>query len=518
MILATTIKLLLYRYSNQTDMLIGTPVAGRLTTALESIVGFLANTLVLRTSLAGQPSFRVLLQRVREVALAAYAHQALPFERLLQQLGPNRSQSHLPVFQVLVTIQNSPEATLQLVDTKIVPIEFERGTAKFDLSFVFTETMNGLAGGIEYNTDLFDAATIERMIGHLNSLLLAGLSAPDLSIARLPLLTTAEYARYIAQSRGIASNFPSESCVLTLFEQQVARTPHALAVVQGHASLTYQALDHQANQLAYYLAALGVKPGTGVGLCIERTLMMVVGMMGILRLGAIYVPIDPSYPPERQAYMVANAGLVALVTQDQLASALQAQQPKLAIVALDTDWTAIACAPRVKLPLITADMVLYSIYTSGSTGVPKGTEVTHRNFVNLLNWYITEFNLGSDDRFLLVTSLSFDLTQKNVFAPLISGGTLYLYDAPQYDPHTITSLIDQHAITVINCTPSAFYPLVETTPDQAIVQLKSLRWLFLGGEPINLSRFHGWMQSSHYQATIINTYGPTECTDIAASY
>jgi len=312
--------------------------------------------------------------------------------------------------------------------------------------------------------------------------------------------------------------WPKDLCIHQLFEAQAAKTPDAVAVECTGLRLTYRELNQRANQLAHFLRELGVRANTRVGISLERSLELVVGVYGILKAGGTYVPLDPSYPEERLSYMTSAAQCSVLLTQEKLAHLFKSSA-NTRTVKLDTAWPSIAAhSPENPSPAATPDDVIYIIFTSGSTGLPKGAAVYHKGFTNLLHWFVTDFEITDQDRSLLVSSLSFDLTQKNLYATLIRGGRLHLYPPAPYDVSLLGRLIEQHGITLINCTPSAFYPLVESPDATAFAKLASLRIVFLGGESISIPRLRPWLTSPGCRADIANTYGPTECTDICGAY
>jgi amino acid adenylation domain-containing protein len=317
---------------------------------------------------------------------------------------------------------------------------------------------------------------------------------------------------------------PPAQCIHTLFEAQVERTPDAVAVAcpasgAGHGSthhLTYQELNRRSNQLAHHLRRLGLRPGVRAGICIERSVELIIGVLGILKAGAAYVPLDPTYPKQRLAFMLESAQALVVVTRQALVESIPKRRSQ--VVCLDTDLDLIAQpSPANPTCRVTTDDLLYVIYTSGSTGQPKGAGVYHRGFANLVHWFVSEFEIVFHDRVLIISSLSFDLTQKNIFAPLITGGALYLFASNHYDPGIILRLMYDHAITLLNCTPSTFYPLVAQI-DMTCARTDSLRYVFLGGEPIAVSRMRNWITAQACKTIIVNTYGPTECTDIVAFY
>lgn len=331
-------------------------------------------------------------------------------------------------------------------------------------------------------------------------------------------LTAEERHQVLVEWNRTEHPWPQDQCVHQLFEQQAARTPDAVAVELHGSHLTYRQLNERANQLAHFLRRRGVKPGCLVGISLERSLEVVVGIYGILKAGGAYVPLDPAYPRERLAYMLEAAQVRVLVMQASVAASF-VSTPNVERVKLDQDLPAISLESRENPePLATPDDLIYVIFTSGSTGRPKGAAVYHRGFTNLMHWFVTEFGITETDRTLLISSLSFDLTQKNLYASLIRGGTLHLYPPGPYDVPLLARLIQERGITLLNCTPSAFYPLVEPPVEQTLRGLGTLRIVFLGGEPISIPRLRPWLTHPTCRAEIANTYGPTECTDICGSY
>lgn len=326
---------------------------------------------MLRTDLSGNPSFRELLRRVRQVALGGYAHQDLPFEQLVEVLQPQRSLSHTPLFQVMFVLQNAPMSALELSGLTVSPLESNSGIAKFDLTLSVEETASGLIGILEYNTDLFEAATIARMVGHLQQLLSGIVANPEQRLDALPLLTEAERYQLLMEWNNTQAEYPQHMCIHQLFEAQVEHTPDAIAVVFEEQQLTYRELNARANQLAHYLQKLGVKPEVLVGICVERSLEMVVGFLGIFKAGGAYVPLDPTYPLERLAFMLEDTQVPILLTQAPLLETLPAHQAK--VFCLDTNGEMLVDQSQENPDSgVTIDNLAYVIYTSGSTGTPKG--------------------------------------------------------------------------------------------------------------------------------------------------
>ncbi|MEH2030403.1 MAG: amino acid adenylation domain-containing protein [Nostoc sp.] len=516
MTLLAGFQTLLWRYTDQEDIVIGSPIANRNRTEIEGLIGFFVNTLVLRTNLAGNPSFEELLKRVREVALGAYAHQDLPFELLVEELQPQRDLSYTPLFQVMFVLQNALMSALELPGLTLTPLESNSDSAKFDLTLQMTETEEGLVGSLEYNTDLFEENTIHRMAGHLQTLLEGIVANPQQRLSELPLLSESERHQLLREWNNTEVEYPQQLCIHHLFDAQVERTPDAVAVVFEDEQLTYWELNARANQLAHYLQALGVKPEVLVGICVESSLEMIIGLLAILKAGGAYVPLDPMYPPERLAFMLENADIFVLLTHKQLAERLS--EYKGDVICFDADCEAIAQHSQENpVSDVTPDNLMYVIYTSGSTGKPKGAGVYQRSFANLMNWFVTEFDFTCNDCVLLISSLSFDLTQKNIYAPLLVGGELHLLSSGCYDAAQIVESVCNKQVTWLNCTPSAFYPLIDQG-DKSLCMKKTLKYVFLGGEPISISRLKVWLDSIPCKTQIVNTYGPTECTDICAAY
>jgi len=545
MTLLAAFQVLLQRYGGHAsrDIVVGSPTANRTRAEIEDLIGFFVNMLVLRTDLSGDPTFRELLARVREVAVGAFDHQDLPFERLVEVLQPERDLSRQPLFQVSFVLQNAPLGALELAGLDLSFFEMGSGSSKFDLTLFLTEINQELIASFEYNTDLFDASTIQRMLAHWQRLLEGVVANPDQRLSELPLLTETERRQLLTEWNATERAYSRERCLHELFEAQVERTPEATAVI-AHApdglleKFTYAELNQRANQLAHYLRKKGAGPNVPVGVCLERSVDLVIGLLAVLKAGGCYVPLDPAYPAGRLAFMLADARIEVLVTKSK---GLVARDWGLAgeedegrrtkdegkitsresrvVIFLDTDWSLISQS-SISNPqsAISPDDLLYLIFTSGSTGRPKGAGVYHRGFVNLLEWYIQEFGINAADHTLLVSSPSFDLTQKNFFAPLVTGGELHLLVTDYYDPAQISAAIEAGQITLINCAPSAFYPLVEEGGSEAWKPLSTLRGVCLGGEPIHLSRIEEWLNSPDCHAEISNTYGPTECTDISAFY
>ena len=540
MTLLAAFQVLLARYSGQEDLTVGTPIANRNLAEIEGLIGFFVNTLILRTDLSGNPTFVRVLRRVREVCLGAYANPDIPFEKVVEELEPQRDLSRTPLFQVMFVLQNAPVGVGQrdrrggagprslvgrerrggagpaqgLAGVSIEPLTVESGTSQFDLTLSAFETEQGLSCALEYSTDLFNAETVIRLLGHWQVLLEAIVYDPSQPIGMLPLLTKEEREQLLVQwnatygaveARLEASPNPTDLCLHQLFEQQVERTPEAVAIVFEQAILTYRELNTRANQLASILQRNGAGPDVLMGVFMERSLDLVVGLLAILKAGAAYTPLDPSYPTERLAWMLTDAQPVIVLTQTHLMTALPATNAQ--IICLDADWERITHEPPLNpTSHVTPYNLAYVIYTSGSTGHPKGVMNTHRGICNTLLWLQETYQLTLGDCLLQKTSLSFDLSLEELFWPLIAGARLVIARPEKYqDSSYLVSLMAQDAITVLDVVPSALQVFIEE-PDWSYCP--TLRLVISGGEPLSLALQKRFFAS--HSASLLNTYGPTE--------
>jgi amino acid adenylation domain-containing protein len=507
MVLLAAFQVLLSRWSGQTDVVVGTPVAGRTHREVEGLIGFFVNTLALRTELSGDPSFREFLGQVRETALGAYAHQDLPFGKLVEELQPARDLSRQPVFQVLFALQNVPQEELRLAGLRLRGVGGEHVTAKFDLSLSLQETAQGLRGSFEYATDLFDGSTIERLAGHYRALLEGIVANPYARIGELPLLGDAERRQLLVEWNDTAADYPKDKCLHELFTEQAGKTPDAVAVVYEDSELSYGELDRRSNRLAHYLRGLGVGPDVIVGLCVERSVEMVIGLLGILKAGGIYLPLDPSYPAERLGYMLADAKAPVVVTQTRLLA--QLPEHDACVVQIDADWAEIATRPASAPHSTTLpDSLAYVIYTSGSTGKPKGVMSTHGGIINRLLWMDDVYGLTLADRVLQKTPLSFDVSVWEFFWPLITGaGMVLARPGGHLDPLYLASRIVAERITIMHFVPSMLRSFLAMAP---VDLCTSLREVMCSGEalpPESIRTFAGLSL-----ARLNNLYGPTEAS------
>jgi amino acid adenylation domain-containing protein/FkbM family methyltransferase len=514
MTLLAAFAVLLFRYSGQEDLLIGSPIANRNHPNLESLIGFFVNTLVLRTRLQGNPSFAQLLQQVREVTLEAYEHQDIPFEQVVEALQPERSLSYSPLFQVMFVLQNIPMCPLELPGVSLTPLRLETQTAKFDLLLSMEESETGLVGSWEYSTDLFEASTIAQMASHYQTLLAAIVANPHQRIEQLPLLNPTERQQLLSSDKSCFTDMGVNQCIHHEFEAQVARTPDAIAVVFEEQQLTYQELNSKANQLAHYLITQGVDPEVLVGICVERSIEMIVGLLAILKAGGAYVPLDPRYPKDHLIYLLSDSKVPVLLTQSRFVDLLGNNQRK--ILCLDTEWETISTFSQENPnPNVSPHHLAYVIYTSGSTGKPKGVLVNHQNLIRLFTATHPWFQFDANDVWTFFHSYAFDFSVWEMWGALLYGGRLII--VPYWvsrDPSAFYTLLTEQQVTVLNQTPSAFRQLmrVEELADTGESKL-SLRLVILGGEALVLPSLQPWFERHGDQfPQVVNMYGITETT------
>jgi amino acid adenylation domain-containing protein len=505
MVMLAAFEALLARYCRQEDMVVGAPIAGRGRAEIEPLIGFFVNSLVLRTDLSGDPTFRELLARVRRTALDAYTHQDLPFEMLVEELQPEREASRNPLFQVTLQLLNQP--TIAQADDSSAVQAPQRGTAIFDLAGTIVESQGALAGSFEYDTDLFDAETIARFSGHYRTLLEAIVADDELPLSRLPLLADGERRRLLVDSTSGRREYAGEATIDALFAAQARATPDAVAVRTIDGSRTYRELDADVEQLARRLRAAGVRPGTLVAVCLERSVDLVVALLGVLRAGGAYVPLDPDYPRDRIAFMLGDCAPPLLLSSKQLLDRLPEELP--ALILLDE------LPPANEEGVSTAstaepDGLAYVMYTSGSTGRPKGVMIPHRALTNHMRWMQETFPLGADDRVLQRTPFSFDASVWEFFAPLLAGAQLVLAAPERHQAgDDVVRAVAENGITVLQLVPSLLR-LVLAEP--GLETCTSLRRVFCGGEglPVRLVQEHRAL----VDAELVNLYGPTEaCID-----
>ncbi|NMG07610.1 non-ribosomal peptide synthetase [Brasilonema sp. UFV-L1] len=506
MTLLAAFATLLYRYSGESDILIGSPITNRNRSEIESLIGFFVNTLVLRTIFEANPSFENLLAQVRETTLKAYEHQDVPFEQVVEALQPQRSLSHSPLFCVMFVLQNTPMSELELPGCTWCELNPESTIARFDLTLSITETSEELVGSWEYNTDLFDRSTIERMAAHFQNLCSAIVENPVATVGELPLLSEAERHQLLVEWNDTASVYPTDKCIHQLFEEQVERTPDAVAVVFENQQLSYVQLNQRANQLAHHLLSLGVGPEVLVGVCVERSIEMVVGLLGILKAGGAYVPLDPNYPQERLSYMLADSQLPILLTQQHLFKQLPQHQTQT--ICLDEDWQNFADYSQDNpCRQVKSDNLAYIIYTSGSTGKPKGTMILHSGIVNYLSWCIKAYNVAEGEGSTVNSSISFDATITSLFSPLLIGLMVVLLPEKGEIEALKTALCSGTKFSLVKITPAHLKILSHLfASEQVNIQTQAF---IIGGEALSEKVTSFWQK--HAPATrLINEYGPTE--------
>ncbi|HJT30041.1 MAG TPA: amino acid adenylation domain-containing protein, partial [Pyrinomonadaceae bacterium] len=522
MTLLAAFQVLLHRYTGQTDFAIGSPSSGRNHHKLTDVVGYFVNPLVLRADLAGHPTFEELLDQVRRRVLAAFEHQDFPFPVLVERLRPTRDPSYSPLFQAMFILQKAHSRSVagmaalalgeagsrvELGGLTLESISLDQRVAQFDLTLMMVEEDEGLAASWQYNTDLFDAPTIARMAAHFKTTLAKLINDPSLPVSQLPLLSAAEQQQLLVDWNATTAPFFDEACIHELIEQQTRRTPGAVALVFEGEQLTYSELDEKANQLARYLRARGVGAETRVGVLLERSIQLVVALLGVLKAGGAYVPLDSEYPGERLSFMAEDASLALVITGERLAQ--RAREWGLAVVNLDGQWAEVARESRDQLtPVAGPDNLAYVIYTSGSTGKPKGAMLAHRGIVNRLQWMQDTYKLTPQDRVLQKTPYSFDVSVWEFFWPLMYGATLVVARPRGHqDSAYLVKIISEQRITTMHFVPSMLQVFLR---EKGLENCRSLRQVICSGEALPAeteSRFYAALK-----ADLHNLYGPTEAS------
>jgi amino acid adenylation domain-containing protein len=506
MVLLAAFKVLLSRYTGQRDIVVGTPIAGRTRTETEALIGLFVNTLVLRTKWTGEVSFRELMREVREGTLEAYAHQELPFEKLVEQLQPERSLSRTPLFQVMFVLQNVPQESLELAGLNLHLLQVESGMSKFDITLSMLEGDDELYGSFEYSTDLFEEATIARMAGHFQNILRHVVSAPHQLVSDIPLLSAPELHQLLVERNNTSAPYPYRTCLHELFEAQVKRTPDSPALTFADQTLTYRELNARANQLAHHLRGLGAAPEQLIAILMERSSEMVVSLLAVLKAGAAYLPLDPAYPAQRLSYMLADSGASLLLTQEELLPRLPEHEAQVIVV--ERKWSEISKQSEENPPLVaTPDNLAYVIYTSGSTGQPKGVMIHHRPLVNYLHWCSSAYQLHLGAGAPLHSPLAFDLTVTSLWSPLLAGRPLLLVAEGAPLEGLAHALQAQHDFSLVKVTPAHLEALRQYVPPAAVAH--STRLLVIGGEALHSETLRWWREHAPH-TRLINEYGPTE--------
>ncbi|HBW33510.1 non-ribosomal peptide synthetase [Anabaena sp. FACHB-709] len=507
MVMFSAFSILLHRYSQQEKIVIGSPVANRHYPGTEGLIGFFVNTFALLISLEDNPTVAELLPRVREMVLSAYSHQDVPFEQVVEELKLVRSLSHSPLFQVMLAVENAPTQPIEIPGLRWSPLEIDGGTAKFDITLMIAETDAGLQGKWEYNCDLFTETTIHRFTEHLQNILLGMTSEPSQKISDLPLMSGGELQQII--NFGTSPTNLIIHCIQELFEQQVAKFGDEIAVICQHQKLTYSELNTKANQLAYHLKSLGVQPEIAVGICVHRSLDFIIGILAILKAGGFYVPLDPTYPQERLEFLIEDAQIQVILTQQQHIP----QLPDLPIFCFDTDTANLTQHPTTNpVNHTTPENLAYVMYTSGSTGVPKGVCIPHRGVVRLVK-DCNYINLSADESILQAAPISFDASTFEIWGALLNGSRLVILSNQQPTLAEIGQAITQHQITTLWLTAGLFHLMV----DEHLESLKSVKQLIAGGDVLSAVHINKLLQT-YPECRVINGYGPTENTTFTCCY
>ncbi|GCE15700.1 non-ribosomal peptide synthetase [Tengunoibacter tsumagoiensis] len=510
--LLAAFQLLLARSSGQWDLIVGTPLAQRTEKLLAEVVGLLVNTLPIRTRLQPTMTFLQVIEQVRQAVLGAWDHQELPFEMLVSELLSERQAGLSPFFQTLLVLQNPASAIAQLPDLSLEIIEITTNTTKFDLSLFFQEEELGLKGGIEYNTDLFQEATIRQIAERFQMLLQEALTHPQKTVSTLSWLSKEESELLISTWNTTTTAYPREMCIHHLFEQQAKLAPTQKAVIFGQDYLTYGELNARSDQLARYLVACGVLPDSCVAVCLERSPELMIALLGILKAGGAYVPLDVTYPEERIDYILRHTHAAMLLTQQSLVSILP--KAELQLLCLDTQWEIIAQEQELySLPVTSPLNLAYVMYTSGSTGRPKGVSITHRNVLRLVK--DTNYMMfDASEVFLQLAPVSFDASTLEIWGSLLNGASLVLYPPSLPTLEEIAAHIEHYAITTLWLTAGLFHQMVERYPHT----LRLLHQLLAGGDVLSLPHTRQMLQAFDGQGTLINGYGPTENTTFTCCY
>ncbi|HEX9936884.1 MAG TPA: amino acid adenylation domain-containing protein, partial [Longimicrobium sp.] len=515
MVLLAAFQVLLAKYSGSDDVVVGTPVAGQTRREVEELIGFFTNTLVLRTDLSGDPTFREVLRRVRETTLGAWEHQDVPFERLVEELRPERSLSHSPLFQVMFVQEDADRSQAELPGVEMCRVYAESGTSKFDLTLSVGTHPEGIRASLEYSTDLFDRATAQRMLGHLLRVLEQVTARADARLSDLELTGEEERRLVVEEWNRTEAGYPAGRCIQHLFEAQAERTPGAVAVRHAGGSLTYGELEERANRLARHLRGLGVGPDARVGLCLERGPELMIAVLGILKAGGAYVPLDPAYPAERLGYMLEDSAARVLLTQASLAERLPAGGATVVRLGADAAEIGRESGERLRVPAGPGNLA-YVIYTSGSTGRPKGVAMPHRPLVNLLAWQAASGHAPVGAVTLQYTSISFDVSFQEIFATWCAGGTLVLVsEEVRTDSSQLARLVEAEGVERLFLPFVALQHLAEASVELGIAPA-SLAEVITAGEQLRVTEpIRRWFAAMP-GCVLVNQYGPSETHVVSA--
>ncbi len=518
MTLLAAFEALLHRYSGQNDILTGTPIANRNRSETEHLIGFFVNTLVLRADFSDNPTFNQLLKRVKDDTLGAYQHQDIPFETLVEKLQPERDMSHSPFFQAMFVLNNAPVEQLQLPDLTLELIEVENKTAKFDLILNALEDDTGIHFKLEYNTDLFNADTMERFAEHYRNIVNAVLSDPDQAVSDPEIMSDAEKNRIFDEFSQPDQQFTANTNLIDLFRKQVQKNPDKEALRAGETSLTYSELERRSNQLAHYLLTNGLQKESIVGVYGDRSVDTITALLAVLKAGAVYLPLDPDYPGDRIAYMLEDSGAMMVLTLASLSNELPGSGAKTIVIdeaydPLDKEDTS---ASPIQLE---PDAAAYIIYTSGSTGQPKGVVVEHGAIADHCLDMADHFALTEDDRVLQFAALNFDASLEQIFPTLISGATLVMRENEIWPTDAFHKKVQEHQLSVINL-PTAYWAALadEWHRDSAMTPGALLRLVIVGGDVLEADALQKWQSTAMNKVRLLNAYGPTETIITASTF
>jgi tyrocidine synthetase-3 len=550
MVLLAVFNVLLAKLSNQETIAVGSPMAGRIHVDLDNLMGLFLNTICLRNRPEGEKQFLTFLQEIKERAVSTFDRQDFQYEELIARENLVWGLRRNPLYNVMLVLQNMEMPEINIPGLTITRQVGDYLTSKFDMT-LYCEEKDPVVFKLEYSTALFKQDTIRRFIRYFKEIISRILENPHQEIADIEILPAEEKQQILYDFNDTRVEYPDDRCIYQLIEAQSRKTPDQIALVGVHEThekheknhnlspgshlfhrsyrsyrsyISYKELNEKANRLARLLRAKGIQPDTIVGILLERSLLLVTAILAILKAGGAYLPLDPEYPGQRIISMLEHSRSSLILTQSSSMKEKPLPSASLSLEVVEIEEMEELIGKSAGLPGEDLEPgsgpgnLIYIIFTSGSTGIPKGAGVYHRGFVNLLHWFVTEFALNPQDRNLLLTSLSFDLTQKNLYASLITGGTLCVPGVGYFDPHSLVKQTREQGVTWINCTPSMFYQIVEYEEAYHYEGLSGLRWVFLGGEPIAMSFLLPWLESGTCRTEIVNTYGPTECTDICNFY
>lgn len=516
MLVFSIYNIFLSKICNQEEVVIGTPVAGRQHVDMENIIGIFINILPVRNIVDKNLTFREFLSAIKSKTLASFENQNYPYERLIEHLNIERNGQRNPLFNTEFSYKNFEHMEVFIDGLKTKPYKNDFFAAKFDITLSAMEENEKLLLNLQYSSDLFHRNTIKKFISYFKKIVSTITINLDQKLSEIEILSAADQEQILYNFNNTHVDYAKDKTIIDLFEKQVRLSPNNVAIYADGKELTYSQLNAEANKLGHYLRnKYAVEANDLIGVMLDRSHHLIIGILGILKAGGAYVPIDPSYPESRIRLMIENSGLKSVLTGGEL----EQEHNLVDIISLSKEAKIISLQPDSNLlKVVGAESLVYVIYTSGSTGIPKGVMVKHHSFTNLINWYSKVLDLTESDALLLVAPISFDLAQKNIFISLIHGASLCLSERFHLNYGAIADVIFERKITVINLAPSAFYPLLENDVNDGYSKLESLKKVILGGEPINMKKILNWSKSDFFNAEIINSYGPTECTDVVSYY